>query len=213
MLTILITWVIIGIIITYLKMRQSRQFGFDRRISFGTLHYFAIGILLWPLMLFYFFQEQTSYRELTGYGVSGINDYFVNAVHAWIWGIYKEAKVAALAAAKVASKEQRKSMLDHLNRMASRLQKNYPEDPKMRRHSKRLLNLYKEIADRDWTVLDADEEKQRLHECKPELLEALNKADANIFVRLYPILFSKTIAEAEKRLYERVGKLIDGQSK
>ncbi|HHT9150929.1 MAG TPA: hypothetical protein ACFYEG_05795 [Candidatus Wujingus californicus] len=191
MLTILITWLIIGIIITYLKMHQSRQIGFDRRINFSTLHYFVIGILLWPLILFYYFQEQKSYREITGYGVSGINDYFVNAVHAWIWGIYKEAEVAALAAAKVAGKEQRKSMLDHLSQMASRLQKNFPEDLTMKRHGRRLLNLYEEIASRDWTVIDADEEKQRLHECNPELLKALNKADANIFVRLYPILFGK----------------------
>lgn len=213
MLSISLAWLIIGIIIAYLKIRQSRQFGFDRRINFATLPYFVIGVVLWPLTVFYIFKDQKSNRELTGYGVSGINDYFVNAVYAWIWGVYKEAKVAPLAAAKVGSKQQRNSMVDHLTRMASRLQKNFPEDPTIRRHTKRLLNLYEEITSRDWTVIDADEEKQRLYKCNPELLEALNKADPNIFVRLYPVLFSKTVTEAEKRLNERIMQLINKRSK
>ena len=89
----------------------------------------------------------------------------------------KEAKIAALASSKVAGKQQRNAMLKHLSKMASDLEINSHEDPVMRRHSKRLSRLYEEIASYDWTTIEAAEEKQRLYECNPELLEALNKAD------------------------------------
>ncbi|MDO9125076.1 MAG: hypothetical protein Q7V12_11750, partial [Deltaproteobacteria bacterium] len=59
----LIVWFIIGVIVGYLKIRQSRQFGFDRKIEFATLSYFVIGVALWPLLLFYIFREKKIHKE------------------------------------------------------------------------------------------------------------------------------------------------------
>ena len=63
MLIILIAWLIIGIIVAYLKLRQSRHLGFDRRINFATLPFFAIGVLLWPLILILIYHEKKMHEE------------------------------------------------------------------------------------------------------------------------------------------------------
>lgn len=120
---------------------------------------------------------------------SGINDYFCNAVKVWIFMIKEDAKIAAIAAAKVAAEKQRESMLNYLSGMASDLDRDFPDDPIMRRHSRRLLSLKEEIAAKNWTTMDAAEEKDRLSKINPDYLKALNKADANIFVRQYPDFF------------------------
>jgi ribonuclease HII len=120
---------------------------------------------------------------------SGVNDYFCNAVKVWIFMIKEDAKIAAIAAAKVAGEKQRESMLNYLSGMASDLERGFPDDPVMRRHSRRLLSLREEIAAKNWTMLDAAEEKNRLFEINPDYLKALNKADAKIFVRQYPDFF------------------------
>ena len=120
---------------------------------------------------------------------SGVNDYFCNAVKVWIFMIKEDAKIAAIAAAKVAGEKQRESMLNYLSCMASDLDRDFPNDPVMRRHSGRLLSLKKEIEAHNWTTMDAAKEKNRLADINPDYLTALNKADANIFVRQYPDFF------------------------
>jgi hypothetical protein len=119
----------------------------------------------------------------------GVNDYFCNAVKVWIFMMKEDAKIAAIAAAKVAAEKQRESMLNYLSGMASDLEREFPNDPVMRRHSERLLSLKKEIAAKNWTTKDAAEEKDRLFEINQDYLKALNKADAKIFVRQYPDFF------------------------
>lgn len=120
---------------------------------------------------------------------SGINDYFRYAVKVWIFMIKEDAKIAAIAAAKVAGAKQRESMLNYLTAMASDLERDFPDDPVMRRHSRRLLNLKVEIAAHNWTTKDAAEEKDRLSQINPDYLKALNKANANIFISQYPDFF------------------------
>ena len=120
---------------------------------------------------------------------SGVNDYFCNAVKVWIFMIKEDAKIAAIAAAKVAGEKQRESMFNYLSGMASDLERDFPDDPVMRRHSGRLLSLKKEIEAHNWTTMDAAKEKDRLANINPDYLTALNKADANIFVRRYPDFF------------------------
>lgn len=63
MLNILVGWLIIGIIVAYFKVRQSRQYGFDRRLNFGTISYFAIGVVIWPLIVFYIYKEKKTHEE------------------------------------------------------------------------------------------------------------------------------------------------------
>ena len=103
--------------------------------------------------------------------------------------VKKDAKIAAIAAAKVAAKKQRESMLNYLSGMSSDFDRDFPDDPVMKRHSKRLLSLKEEIAAKNWTITDSAEEKDRLSEINPDYLNALNKADAKIFVRQYPDFF------------------------
>ncbi|NHZ84854.1 MAG: hypothetical protein GWP19_03120 [Planctomycetia bacterium] len=120
---------------------------------------------------------------------SGVNDYFCNAVKVWIFMIKEDAKIAAIAAAKVANEKQRRSMLIYLSGMALDLGRDFPNDPVMKRHSGRLLSLKKEIAAHNWTIMDATKEKDKLAEINSDYLKALNKADAKIFVRQYPDFF------------------------
>lgn len=120
---------------------------------------------------------------------SGVYNYFCNAVKIWIYMIKEDAKIAAIAAGKVASEKQRESMLNYLSDQALNLERSFPDDPVMRRHSRRLLSLKEDIAAKNWTIIDAAEAKDRLSEINPDYLKALNKADANIFVRQYPDFF------------------------
>jgi len=63
MVKLLVLWIIIGVVVGYLKIRQSRQLGFNRKIEVATLTYFIIGVVLWPLILFYIFRERKTHRE------------------------------------------------------------------------------------------------------------------------------------------------------
>jgi len=60
---ILLLWVLIGIVISCFKIRQSRKYGFDRRVGFSTLPHILIGILLWPIILFYILGERRAQSE------------------------------------------------------------------------------------------------------------------------------------------------------
>ncbi len=117
---------------------------------------------------------------------SSINDYFCNAVKVWVFMNKKDAKIAAVAAAKVADGKQRKSMLKYLSKLAADLDSTITNKSK---YSGKVLSLKKEIAAHNWTIMDAAIEKDRLAEINPNYLKALNKADARIFVRQYPDFF------------------------
>lgn len=119
----------------------------------------------------------------------GVNDYFRYAVRVWIFIKREDAKIAALAAAKVADVKLRESMLNFLSAMASDFEKMFPNQPEWERHRGRLLKLAEEITARNWTIQDAAEEKNRLSQINPEYLKALNKADAKVFIRQYPDFF------------------------
>jgi hypothetical protein len=120
---------------------------------------------------------------------SGVTDYFRYAVKVWAYMVNEDAKIAAIAAAKVAGTRQKRIMLSYLTAMASDLEKHSPDDPVMKKHCRRLLDLKEEIASHDWTIKDAAEEKDKLSKVNPDYLKALNKADANIFIRQYPDFF------------------------
>ena len=60
---LLVAWIIIGVIVGYFKLRQSKQLGFERKLSFITVPYVIIGILLWPILVFYIFKERRLHKE------------------------------------------------------------------------------------------------------------------------------------------------------
>ena len=113
-----------------------------------------------------------------------VNDYFMYALIAYTRFNDEDAKVAAIAAGKVAGRKQRNSMVVGLRAYASELAKTveHPElEPVMHKGSE----IATEMSAQDWAVRDVAHEKQRLHERNPEYLKALNKADPNVFVRKY----------------------------
>lgn len=63
MVSLLIFWSILGVIVGYLKIRQSRQLGCDRKSKVATIPYFIIGVVLWPLIVVYIFSERKMHRE------------------------------------------------------------------------------------------------------------------------------------------------------
>jgi len=110
-----------------------------------------------------------------------INDYFANAVEAYAIRNDEAAKVAAVAAAKVAANKQRQSMIVYLESMAQGLRTELPNEPKLGHAISRILEIKSEIGTRDWSVYEATEEKQRLGVLNPEYLKGLDRADPNVF--------------------------------
>jgi hypothetical protein len=88
--------------------------------------------------------------------------------------------MAALAAAKKASRDQRASMVNHLQSFA------VDEDENL---AVALNELAEEIASRDWTVHDAVAEGAALAQFDKEYAIALDRFDASIFRRRFPNVF------------------------
>ena len=122
---------------------------------------------------------------------SNINQYFCNAALVWLFRDDEDAKIAAIAASKLATEKQRESLLNYLSGMALDFEQNFPDDPTKKKHRRMLLKLKGEISAKDWTMEDVVEEKNRLAMVNQDYLQALNKADANVFVRKYPDFFKQ----------------------
>ena len=142
-----------------------------------------------------------------------INGYFTNAVRVYLWMEEEDAKIAALAASKVAAGKQRGSMLNHLDTLTSDSTKLLHAVPELQRLISKLSELQVEITAKDWTIKDIVQEKQRLMDYNPSYLSALEKADANVFVRKYPDLFKASnmleIFEAAEKIHrKKLGNLV-----
>lgn len=89
--------------------------------------------------------------------------------------------IAALAAAKRATREQRRKCVEFMVRVV------YPHcDDET---AALLRELGHEIEAKDWTIRDALAEEHRLSEIDQELAHAMTKHDSDIFRRRYPELF------------------------
>jgi len=133
--------------------------------------------------------------EMWGHG-RRVEQYFKNAVQVYSFTGNEDTRVAALAAAKVIDRVRRESLLNEFKILifsgqalakesSSDLQNMYGAV------NERLEVLCSEIASRDWSVQDARLEKERLGRLNPGYLKALDKADPNMFVRNFPMLFEK----------------------
>lgn len=63
MLNILLIWISIGIIVAYYKISQSKKFGFNKKIKWGNIHYVIIGVILWPILIIYIYNEKKTHKE------------------------------------------------------------------------------------------------------------------------------------------------------
>jgi len=128
------------------------------------------------------------FRRLFTHG-QRINDYFVNAVRVYAFLGEEPERCAALAAAKVAARKQRGTMIEYLSYMASDLKRMLQDDPGCDMVVGRLLSLKEDIEEKDWSTIDAVREKNKLEQIEPDYLAALNNADPSVFPSKHPDLF------------------------
>lgn len=122
-----------------------------------------------------------------------INDYFCNALRVYAFTGGQDARIAAVAAAKVAAAAQRNSMVAYLRGMASDLKQMSESEPEFRlladQFGEAAAQLEKDISVNVWTISDIREQKEELGKANPDYLKALNKADPSVFARKSPHLF------------------------
>ena len=122
-----------------------------------------------------------------------VPSYFFNAVKVYALLGEEDAKIAALAAGKVASPRQRAIMLDYLNNRTSALLLETEEDNAGRNPLlvvDRLLQLKTAITIQDDPHGDVTQEKQWLNDHNQAYLRGLDCGDPTVFVAQHPDLFS-----------------------
>ncbi len=122
-----------------------------------------------------------------------INDYFCNAVRVYAFTAGQDARIAAVAAAKVAAAAQRNSMVTYLRGMVLDLKQMSESEPEFRSLADQFVEaaaqLEKDISVKDWAISDIREQKEELGKANLDYLNALNKADPSVFARKLPHLF------------------------
>ena len=116
-------------------------------------------------------------------------DYFSDAVRIYAFKAEEDARWAAVAAAKIAGKKQRKFMIDHLSQMTSNVLKNYPNKPARKALAERMVSLREEIASSNGNPRYAREVEEKLFKLNEEYLSSLRHGDASIFRRKHPQCF------------------------
>ena len=119
----------------------------------------------------------------------GVMDYFSDAVRIYVFKEEEDARWAAVVAAKVAGKKQRKFMIDHLAQMASNVLKNYPNKPARKSLADRIVSLREEIESSNGNPLYAREAEEKLLKLNEEYLYGLHHGDSSIFRRKHPKCF------------------------
>ncbi|MEK6282762.1 MAG: hypothetical protein AABN95_20575 [Acidobacteriota bacterium] len=114
--------------------------------------------------------------------VDRTSNYFRDAILVYSGTRDPVVRMAALAAAKKASRDERASMVNFVRDFAS------DEDEDL---SLPLNQLADEILLRDWTIRDAVAEGLELAKLDEEFAIALDKFDARVFRRRFPELFSE----------------------
>ena len=118
-----------------------------------------------------------------------IQDYFADAVRVYALKGEEDARCAAIVAAIVAGKKQRRSMIEELSKMASNVMQGYPD--KMARESiaERILFLKREVQFGGGDRKGIKEKKEKLSKMNAEYLSCLKRGEPAIFKRKYPHLF------------------------
>jgi hypothetical protein len=119
----------------------------------------------------------------------GVTDYFSDAVRIYAFKGEEDARWAAVVAAKMAGKKQRKSMIGKLTQMASNVLKNYANKPARKILADRILSLQEEIESRNRNPRYALEAEKKLSELNGEYLYCLCQGDSTIFRRKHPKCF------------------------
>lgn len=119
----------------------------------------------------------------------GVTEYFSDAVRIYAFKGEEDARWAAVVAAKMAGKKQRKSMIDRLAQMNSNVLKNYPNKPTRKILVDRISSLQDEIESKNRNPRYAVEAEKKLSELNGEYLYCLCQGDSTVFRRKHPQCF------------------------
>ena len=119
----------------------------------------------------------------------GVTQYFCDAVRIYVFKNEEDARCAALAAAKMAGKKQKKFMVDQLSHMISNVLKNFPNKPIRKNLADRLLSLQAQIISGNGKSRDVREAEERLLKLNEEYFFSLRQADSSVFRRKHPQCF------------------------
>ena len=123
-----------------------------------------------------------------------VNLYFAKAVDVFVFLGESDAKTAALTAAAVAERTQRKGLVNYLKVYSIEISNYQIKNLKVINpiteviYKDRIKSLIKEITRKDWTMLDIFRWKAVLGEVNQDYLKALNEFDPTIFEKKYPDL-------------------------
>lgn len=118
-----------------------------------------------------------------------INHYFFNVANIYIATGKEDARLASLASAKVAAKEQREFLANYLKNNLDDLAKICKLDlPKASYYEvcyARTESLIDEIDSEDWSVIDATKAKTELYKENKNYLQSLESPDPEFFIKEY----------------------------
>lgn len=118
-----------------------------------------------------------------------IHDFFTSATRVYVLNGEEDARCAAVAAAGMATRKQRKAMIKELENIASNVMQSYPDKNKRKMLANRILSL-KETIESFGVRPDNDrEETKKLSIMNKEYFSCLNEGDPSVFCRRHPKLF------------------------
>lgn len=144
-----------------------------------------IGIAILGLFAVFIFRGKLQAKK--------INDYFSKAVRVYALTNEEDVRTAIVTVAMIASKKQRASMVNYLQKIGSDLKKMADNDSELKPFIDKFISssnkLAEEISSSEWTISDIHTQKKELGNINPEYLLALEKADSTIFIKKHPQLF------------------------
>jgi hypothetical protein len=118
-----------------------------------------------------------------------INEFFTSATRVYILKGEEDARCAAVAAAGMATRKQRKAMTKELENIASNVMQSYPDKNKRKVLADRILSLKETIESLTARRDNDGEEKKKLSVINKEYFSCLNEGDPSVFCRRHPKVF------------------------
>lgn len=135
-------------------------------------------------------------------GGERVNEYFYKAIQVWLLHDDENARIAALAAVKVASPHAQRNYVGKLRVIQFELS---AENSKLsKERAKLLMGFINEIKMKIWTLDDAAKEREKLFEANPEYATALNKYDPTVFSKRYREMDKNMGRHPKLKLHEKL---------
>ena len=135
-------------------------------------------MILPPFLKKWFFRRAEKNRE-----------FFTSATRVYILKGEEDARCAAVAAARMANRKQRKAMAKELENVATNVLQSYPDKKQRKILADRILSLKETIEYAAANGGDGGEEKNKLSILDKDYFSCLKEGDPSVFCRRYPKLF------------------------